>query len=112
MSEPEQTLGVEQEAAVDEGKNALPVKSEARSEIEAADHAEPNAEAATRAAALAVVVIGVALIEVELLAGVALGAAAMAAPQLIPLFRSAAKKMMGAGGKSEKAETTEAAAQA
>jgi divalent metal cation (Fe/Co/Zn/Cd) transporter len=112
MSETEQTLGVEQEAALGEGKNALSVKGEAqeaRSEIQAADH---DADAVTRAAALAVVVIGVALIEVELLAGVALGVAAMAAPQLIPMFRSAAKKMTGSSGKGEKAKTAEAAAKA
>jgi len=115
MSEPEQTFGVQQEAAPNEGKKALPVSGEARdnkSEIDAAGHADHNADAVTKAAALAVVVIGVALIEVELLAGVALGAAAMAAPQLVPMFRSAARKMMGAKGKGEKAKPAEAAAQA
>jgi divalent metal cation (Fe/Co/Zn/Cd) transporter len=115
MNEPEQTFGVEQEAAASEENKALPVKGEARknqSQIEAADHADHNADAVTRAAALAVVVIGVALIEVELLAGVALGAAAIAAPQLIPLFRSAARKMMGSNGKGETARPSEAAAKA
>jgi hypothetical protein len=113
MSKPAQTLGVERDAAVSEGKKALPVQGgapEARSEVEAADHADRDADATTRAAALAVVVIGVALIEVELLAGVVLGAAAMAAPQLIPIFRSAARKILGSGGEGEKAKPAEDAA--
>ncbi len=42
----------------------------------------------TRLAVLAVVAVGVALVEAELLAGVALGAAAMLAPQIIRAFRS------------------------
>jgi len=45
-----------------------------------------------RVAALAVVAVGVALVEVELLAGVALGAAAMAAPQFIRALRSGIKQ--------------------
>ena len=110
MSKPTQTFGVERDAPVSEGKKALPVQGgapEARSEVEAADR---DADATTRAAALAVVVIGVALIEVELLAGVVLGAAAMAAPQLIPIFRSAARKILGSGGEGEKAKPAEDAA--
>jgi hypothetical protein len=46
----------------------------------------------TRLAVLAVVSVGVALVEVELLAGVALGAAAMLAPQIIKAFRSGKKQ--------------------
>ena len=60
---------------------------------------EPNTKVAsdegeniTRAVALAIVAVGVALVEVELLAGVALGAAAMVAPRIISAFMSGKKK--------------------
>jgi hypothetical protein len=46
-----------------------------------------------RLAALAAVAVGVAFIEVELLAGVALGVAAMAAPQFIKVLRSGARQV-------------------
>jgi len=111
MSEPEQTLAAGQEAAVNEGKKALPVKQEARENQVEAEAADYDGDAFTKAAALAVVVIGVALIEFELLAGVALGAAAMAAPQIIPMFRSTARKIMKSSGKGEKAKPPEPAAQ-
>ncbi|QGM44759.1 hypothetical protein [Methylocystis heyeri] len=56
---------------------------------------------AYRLAALAAVAVGVAFIEVELLAGVALGVAAMAAPQFIKVLRSGkrqAEKRLGEAG--------------
>jgi hypothetical protein len=107
MSKPEQTLGVEQKAASSEGKKALPVKGEAREIQSGVEASDPDPDAVTRAAALAVVVIGVALIEVELLAGVALGAAAMAAPQLIPIFRSAVRKILGSSVEGERPKPAE-----
>ena len=107
MSKPEQTWSAEQKAASSEGQKAPSIKGELRKIESEAETSEPDPDAVTRAAALAVVVIGVALIEVELLAGVALGAAAMAAPQLIPIFRSAARKIFGSSGEGEKRKPAE-----
>lgn len=64
-----------------------------------------NGDNVFRLAALAAVAVGVALVEVELLAGVALGAAAMAAPQLIKALRSGmkqAEKGLGQAGSAAK----------
>jgi hypothetical protein len=52
----------------------------------------PRGDNVYRLAALGAVAVGVALVEVELLAGVALGAAAMAAPQFIKALRSSIKQ--------------------
>jgi hypothetical protein len=102
MSKSEQTLGVEERVALGEGKKSLPAKGETRGIQSGAETSDLDPDTVTRAAALAVVVIGVALIEVELLAGVALGAAALAAPQLIPIFRSAVRKILGSSGEAER----------
>ena len=52
------------------------------------DEAQKESDMMTTVAALGIVAVGVALIEVELILGVALGAAAMLSPQIRKLFRA------------------------
>ena len=52
------------------------------------DEAQKESDMMTTVAALGIVAVGVALIEVELIIGVALGAAAMLSPQIRKLFRA------------------------